>query len=119
MKMDFDSGWDELMTEVRASMKAWRIAHPKATFKAMELELNARFAQAKARMLGDMAQASALADLSGTASSEERKCPQCGGKLRSKGKRKRRLTSEHDQPVELERSYLECATCGFKVFPPG
>jgi tRNA(Ile2) C34 agmatinyltransferase TiaS len=89
--------------------------------KEMELELEARFAQAKARMLGDMVQASALADVThGTAADSERSnCPHCGGGMISKGKRKRRLTSQHDQTVELERSYLECTVCGFKHFPPG
>ena len=108
MKTDFDTSWDELMTEVRAGMKARRLAHPTATFKEMELELEARFATAKAHMLGDLAQASAAADVAHAAGSARPACPQCGGTMRSKGKRKRCLTGQHDQTVELARSYPEC-----------
>ncbi len=118
MRNDFDSEWDGLFGEVHAGMKAWRLAHPRATFKEMERELEARLAAAKAHMLGDLAQASAAADVA-HATGERPTCPRCGGRLRAKGKRTRRLTGPHDQSVELARSYLECPQCGFQLFPPG
>lgn len=45
-------------------------------------------------------------------------CPQCGGKLKNKGKRSRRLVTETGE-VELGRTYYHCAACGQGFFPPG
>ncbi len=45
-------------------------------------------------------------------------CPQCGGKLKNKGKRRRRVVCETGE-IELERSYYHCAACGQGIFPPG
>jgi hypothetical protein len=45
-------------------------------------------------------------------------CPQCGGKLKNKGKRGRRVVTETGE-VEIERHYYHCAACGIGVFPPG
>jgi hypothetical protein len=46
------------------------------------------------------------------------KCPQCGRKTKSKGKRRRRIVSEAGE-IEVERAYYHCAACGQGVFPPG
>lgn len=45
-------------------------------------------------------------------------CPQCGGKMKNKGKRRRRVVTETGE-VELARHYYHCAACGQGVFPPG
>ena len=45
-------------------------------------------------------------------------CPQCGRKMKNKGKRRRRVVSETGE-VELERTYYHCAACGRGIFPPG
>jgi len=45
-------------------------------------------------------------------------CPQCGGKMKNKGKRRRRVVTETGE-VELERDYDHCAACGQGIFPPG
>jgi uncharacterized protein with PIN domain len=45
-------------------------------------------------------------------------CPQCGGKLKHKGKRRRRVVCQTGE-VTLERSYYHCAACGQGIFPPG
>ena len=45
-------------------------------------------------------------------------CPQCGRKMKNKGKRRRRVVTETGD-VELERSYYHCAACGQGIFPPG
>ena len=46
------------------------------------------------------------------------RCPQCGGKMQAKGKRRRRVVTETGE-VELERGYYHCAACGQGIFPPG
>ena len=46
------------------------------------------------------------------------RCPQCGRKMKNKGKRRRRVVTETGE-VELERAYYHCAACGQGIFPPG
>ena len=45
-------------------------------------------------------------------------CPECGQKLKAKGKRRRRVVTETGE-VTLEREYYHCAPCGSGLFPPG
>jgi NADH pyrophosphatase NudC (nudix superfamily) len=45
-------------------------------------------------------------------------CPQCGQKMKNKGKRKRRVVTETGE-VEIERHYYHCPDCGHGFFPPG
>jgi NADH pyrophosphatase NudC (nudix superfamily) len=45
-------------------------------------------------------------------------CPQCGQKMKNKGKRRRRVVTETGE-VEIERHYYYCAACGRGLFPPG
>jgi NADH pyrophosphatase NudC (nudix superfamily) len=45
-------------------------------------------------------------------------CPQCGQKMKNKGKRFRRIVTEADE-VDVERAYYYCATCHQGFFPPG
>lgn len=44
-------------------------------------------------------------------------CPDCGGKLRSKGKRKRKVVTVRGE-IEVERDYTICTICGGGYFPP-
>ena len=43
-------------------------------------------------------------------------CPQCGQKMKNKGKRQRRIVTEAGE-VEVERAYYYCATCHQGFFP--
>jgi len=45
-------------------------------------------------------------------------CPTCAGKLRYKGKRKRRVVTVRGE-IEVERDYYVCTACGAGYFPPG
>ncbi len=45
-------------------------------------------------------------------------CPQCGQKMKNKGKRRRRVVTETGE-VDIERHYYHCAACGQGFFPPG
>jgi NADH pyrophosphatase NudC (nudix superfamily) len=45
-------------------------------------------------------------------------CPQCGQKMKNKGKRRRRVVTETGE-VEIERHYYYCAACRQGFFPPG
>lgn len=45
-------------------------------------------------------------------------CPSCQGKLRNKGKRRKRLITVRGE-IEVERDYYVCQDCGAGHFPPG
>ena len=93
-------------------MADWRAAHPKATLKEIEMQVDVLFAKMKARML-------TAAALEGAATGEEyrARCPGCGSEMVSRGKRTRILMTQHDQEVELERSYQVCPKCRFGFSP--
>jgi len=44
-------------------------------------------------------------------------CPKCGGKLRNKGERKRKVITFRGE-VEVTRNYYVCIDCGAGYFPP-
>ena len=45
-------------------------------------------------------------------------CERCGGKLRYKGKKPKRVVTLRGE-VTVKRDYYQCATCGSGYFPPG
>ena len=45
-------------------------------------------------------------------------CPACGQKMKTKGKRRRRIVTEAGE-IEVERVYYHCGACGQGLFPPG
>lgn len=45
-------------------------------------------------------------------------CPECGRRMRVKGKRSRTVVLETGE-VTVERAYYHCAACQTGVFPPG
>jgi predicted RNA-binding Zn-ribbon protein involved in translation (DUF1610 family) len=101
-----------------ARMKQWRLTHPKATLSEMEQVLDERLGNLRARMLEDLALASASANLSQDLSAQPALCPHCGTAMESRGKKRRSLKTDHDQSLELERSYGICPTCKVGFFPP-
>lgn len=46
------------------------------------------------------------------------RCPQCGQKMKHKGKRRRRIVTEAGE-MDVARAYYHCAACGQGIFPPG
>jgi hypothetical protein len=106
----------ELAEEALLGMRDWRAAHPRATLKEIEAEVDARLARLRGQVVQDAAQASPLADFRGAA--ERPSCPHCGTPLRAAGQHRRRLVTDRGQPVELERTYGRCPACGAGLFPP-
>ena len=93
----------------------WRQRHPRATWEELEATVEAELAALRARVLQDTALASDAVDLR----AERPPCPRCGTPLQAAGPRTRRLTTDHDQPIELARTYARCPACGGGLFPPG
>jgi ribosomal protein S27AE len=107
--------WLAETAERFAALEAWRQAHPAATWTEIEVAVDAQLGPLRAQLLGEMAMASDATVLGGT----QRVCPECGGQLHAAGTRRRRLRSEQEASVELERTYARCPRCGIGLFPPG
>jgi hypothetical protein len=115
------------MSQSKAALKAKMMAQAEALIDQMLAEkpaadkIKLTEIEAAAIRLGQGMQAAVtqtLVDDSQAASSEEPVCKGCGGKMRLKGYRKRRLETEAGL-VEMERAYYYCSGCKSGVFPPG
>jgi len=100
-------------------MADWRAAHPKATFSEIEAALDERLNQVRARVLADLALASAAADLQAAGSEERPRCERCGVALQARGQSERGILTHGGAEVRLVRSYATCPRCGDGSFPPG
>jgi YgiT-type zinc finger domain-containing protein len=111
--------WGALAAEVFVGVKEWRQRHPAATFVEIERALDERWAAVRARLLADLALASAAATLPARPAVSRPVCPTCGGTLARRGKATRRVGVAHGHVVALERAYAVCRACGSGLFPPG
>jgi hypothetical protein len=116
---DFDQRWNALAAEVMIGMKDWRVAHPRATLREIEAALDERLARMRARMLEDLALASAAAEWDRTPESEHPVCPGCGQPLARESRHTRHVQTQGGQELALERRYATCPACGAGLFPPG
>jgi hypothetical protein len=113
-----EQAWHRMTEEIMSGMRAWRAQHPKATLREMEDELDARWARVRARMLEDMALASAAADWSTTPDGQHPTCPDCGQPLQVRGTDTRTLQTHGGQDLTLTRRYGTCPACQAGLFPP-
>ena len=65
-----DERWRERAEEVQQGLADWRAAHPQATFREIEAALDERLTRMKARLLEEVALASAPADLGSQAGAD-------------------------------------------------
>lgn len=111
--------WSEAAGPVWTELVAWREAHPKATFSEIEAELDRQMNQLRARVLGDLALASATADVQAARVEERPRCERCGAVLQAQGQEERGVVTQGGVEVRLARSYATCPRCGDRSFPPG
>ncbi len=112
-----DAEWQRLADEVLTGMKEWRGQHPTATLREIEQALDERLARLRARLLQDVALASAATDA--RAGGTPPGCPDCGTPMTVEGERTRRLRTTYEQELALTRHYARCRACGTGLFPPG
>lgn len=112
-----EARWQALADEVFVGMKEWRLQHPTATFAEIEQAIDERLAGVRARLLQDVALASAAADLPAAGAARPR-CPDCGAVLEAHGQETRTVTTTYGKPVQLRRSAARCPACGRGLFPP-
>ena len=111
--------WSEAAESVWTGMADWRAAHPTATFSEIEAALDERLNQVRARVLADLAMASAASDVAGASREERPRCERCGGALQARGPSERTLLTQGGAEVRLRRSYAACPRCQDGSFPPG
>src|SRR5690349_22569393 len=111
--------WAQQIEAVVGGVRAWRAAHPRATFREIAEAIDAELSPLRAQMLAEAAGSSPAARFTAASGEERPGCRACGGKLAGRGRRRRRVTTRGDATVEVEREYGVCATCGQGVFPPG
>jgi hypothetical protein len=113
------AGWGTIALEAFVGLREWRVQHPTATWNEIEAALDSRLSRLRARLLQDLALASAAAQVEALPAAARPSCPGCGGALTARGQQARPVTVGHEQTVTLTRSYTVCATCGAGLFPPG
>jgi hypothetical protein len=104
--------WERMSSQAMEALIRWREAHPAATFAEIEQELDERLADVRARMLGELAEATPLAEASVTS------CAECGRPMQAAGSHPRTLTTRQQRGVRLEREWARCPACGAGFFPP-
>ena len=110
--------WQHLTEQITIDMRTWRLAHPKATLREIETELDTRLNHMRARMLEDLALHSAQASWHELPPAQQPTCPTCGTVLLTRGSRSRTLQTHGGQDITLERTYAVCPVCATGLFPP-
>jgi ribosomal protein S27AE len=111
--------WSEEAASVWTGMADWRAAHPRATLSEIEAALDERLNALRARVLADLALASAAADVQAASGEERPRCERCGTALQARGQSERGVVTQGGAEVRLRRSYAACPRCGDGSFPPG
>lgn len=114
-----EARWAKQIEAVVGGIRAWRAGHPHATFREIAAAIDAELNPLRAQMLAETASASPLARFTALPAGERPRCAGCGGKLIGRGRRRRRITTQGDATVEVDRESGVCATCEGGVFPPG
>lgn len=95
-------------------LNKWRENHPHATMREIEEEIDRRMSEMRVRLIADTVMRSAS---TGTEKGKKEMCPKCGGAVKKKGKKKRKLETNGGQAIEFEREYVTCQSCGHGFFP--
>lgn len=114
------SDWQALSEAVAQELTTWRAEHPQATLAEIETVVWEAGQRLQAHALQQLAQASPSADRARQPADERPTCPQCGGRLGLRGRRRRQVRPGRQRaPLELERTYAICPACDLGLFPPG
>lgn len=108
----------ELMERMLRETSGWRKVHPKATFREIESEVEARLGVVRQGLIEELVQESMSRDLAQQEVADRPVCSDCGGALEARGQQGREVLTLHGALVRLNRSYAACGTCGAGVFPP-
>jgi YgiT-type zinc finger domain-containing protein len=102
----------EALAEAQAALRAWRAAHPQATFYAMEVETERQLARVRAALVGELVR-------DGAAEAARPSCPSCRQPMQQVGQQHRTVLLPHDETVTVQGPRYRCPACGAGLFPPG
>lgn len=91
-KTDWDAEtarWAKEIEGVVGGMRAWRAAHPRATFRELTDAIDGELDPLRAKLLADAAMASPAARFTEATGAERPSCPGCGGPVIGRGRRRR------------------------------
>jgi hypothetical protein len=101
----------DLLDQAQRELASWRSTHPRATFAEIEVAVEKQIQRLRTQFLSEHATAGFL---------EERPlCPTCGATMTPRARSTRTVILQGDRPLDLERDYLVCRSCGEGLFPPG
>ncbi len=110
--------WQKQFQEASEEISQWREREPKASFTSIEKIVDKKLAKLRACIIQELIQESQLTDITELTDEERPKCVVCGRQLAANGKQKRRLITNYEQVVEIERSKGYCRQCRVSFFPP-
>lgn len=119
MRTNFDRDWDQRSKEALEGLKEWRLSHPRATLKEIEMATDQRLDRLRSQLIADTATASDCADWESASETGQPSCPSCQVGLKPRGVRKRELQSQGPASITLNRQYGVCPACNAGLFPPG
>jgi hypothetical protein len=93
-----------------AAMRAWRAAHPTATFAEIEVEAT--------RQVAALRRALIQAAVTDAAPATAPCCPDCGRSMARNGTRTRTLVTSGGEMVPITGARYRCSACGAELFPP-
>jgi predicted RNA-binding Zn-ribbon protein involved in translation (DUF1610 family) len=99
---------------VREQLRAWRRAHPQASFDEIDAEVARAYAAVHAEVVSELSQEAASGGEGGVVT-----CPQCQRRMQRRGTRTRQVTTRRGAQARLARAYYVCPACGVGLFPPG
>ena len=117
--MKKEDKWDELFGKIRETIREWRSENPEATLTEIEQKVDGELSEVRVEMVTDLAHEGRTQDLTMIPIGERPQCPACGGETVANGKGHRRLVTDYEQEIKLERSRAYCPHCQASFFPPG
>jgi uncharacterized protein with PIN domain len=82
--------------------------------REIEEEIDRRMSKMRAQLITDTVMRSVSTEM---IKGKKEMCPKCGGEVKKKGKKKRKLETNGRQEIEFEREYVTCQSCGHGFFP--
>lgn len=109
--------WQQEAQRVLGRVNVFNTEHPHATWAEIETAVDGALAGFRRDLLADSTQGHALADF--RRADERPVCPHCGATLHADGQVARRVLTQGDELVEVERTRGRCPACRAELFPPG
>jgi hypothetical protein len=99
------------MAAVEAAMRTWRQAHPTATLREIEQEVDRQMGALRAALIGAVATDAETAEAIPS-------CPTCGRRMHRDRVRAVQQATAHGGTLELTGQSWRCPVCGTGLFPP-